>query len=172
MASRDAVVAFGLLACLIFLALLWYRLDGTAVSASKMRVTAGLAALWAGVIDLGADKRHARRHANALAAQQLWPGSGLHVCASCRGDFVHASERRRESEVCWWMRLRCGQCGGCRDVIVSDDVARRFDADVSRGLAAIEGAVTALDRERMADQADTFAAALRHDLIDAGDFRP
>jgi hypothetical protein len=70
------------------------------------------------------------------------------------------------------MRLRCGQCGGSRDVIVSDDLARRFDADVSRALVAIEGAITALDRERMADQAETFAAALRHDLIDAGDFRP
>ena len=166
------MVAFGLLACLIFLALLWCCLGGTAVSASKMRVTAGLAALWAGVNDFGTDKRHARRHAKALAAQPSWPGSGLHVCASCRSDFVHASERRRESDARWWMRLRCGQCGGSRDVIVSDDLARRFDADVSRALAGIEGAITALDRERMADQAETFAAALRHDLIDAGDFRP
>ena len=162
------MVALGLLTCLIVLALLCCRVGGTAVFASRVRVTAGLAALWAGVIDLRADKRRAP----ALAAHQSWPGSGLHVCASCRSDFVHASERHRDSDTCWRLRLRCGQCGGCREVIVSEDLVRQFDADVARGLAAIEGAVTTLDRERMAEQAETFAAALRHDLIDAGDFRP
>ena len=109
----------------------------------------------------------------AALAPRSWPGSGLHVCASCRrSEFVHAVERQRESDARWRLRLRCGQCGRCRDVIVSDDLLRRFDADVSRGLVAIASAVTTLDRARMADQADAFAAALRLDLIDAGDFRP
>ena len=54
---------------------------------------------------------------------------------------------------------------------VSDDLVRRFDVDVSRGLAAIADAVTTLDGERMADQTEVFAAALQHNLIDAADFR-
>lgn len=112
-----------------------------------------------------------RRRAAQRAAPAAWPGSGLHVCSSCRSDFVHAAERRRESDARWHMLLRCGECGDCRAVVVSDDLVRRFDADVSRGLAVIARDVTTLDRERMAHQADTFAAALRHDLIDAGDFR-
>lgn len=100
------------------------------------------------------------------------PGSGLHVCASCRSDFVHAAERRRQSDARWRMLLRCGECGGSRDVLVSEDLLRRFDADVLRGLTAIARDVTTLDRERMARQADTFATALQRDLVDAGDFRP
>jgi hypothetical protein len=113
-----------------------------------------------------------RRRTPALAAPRAWPGSGLHVCASCRGDFVHAEERQRESDARWRMLLRCGECGDCRYVIVSGDLVRRFDADVGRGLAAIVRDVTTLDRERMAQQADAFAAALQRDLIDAGDFQP
>ena len=49
---------------------------------------------------------------------------------------------------------------------------QRFDADVSRGLTSIAETVTTLDRQRMADEADVFAAALRQGLIDAGDFGP
>ena len=104
--------------------------------------------------------------------RRAWPGSGLHVCSACRSDFVHATERRRESEAVWWMSLRCGQCGGCRDVVVGSDLVRRFDADVSRGLATIASDLDTLDRERMAAQVEAFASALRRDLIDAGDFRP
>jgi hypothetical protein len=88
-----------------------------------------------------------------------------------RSEFVHALERHRERNGRWRIRLRCGHCGGCRDVVVSDDVADRFDADVSRGRAAVADAVTTLDYERMADEAVRFAAALQHDLIDAADFR-
>ena len=54
---------------------------------------------------------------------------------------------------------------------MGDDVAGRFDADVSRGRAAIADAVTTLDYERLVDWAVGFAAALQHDLIDAADFR-
>jgi hypothetical protein len=113
-----------------------------------------------------------RRRAQALGGPRAYPGSGLHVCAECRSDFVHALERRREGDARWLMLLRCGCCGGCREVIVSEDLVLRFDADVSRALAVIAGAAATLDHERMAEQAETFAAALRLDLIDAGDFRP
>jgi DNA-directed RNA polymerase subunit RPC12/RpoP len=117
----------------------------------------------------GADRR---RRAPAAGGSPAYPGSGLHVCAECRSDFVHALERHREGDARWLMLLRCGRCGSRREVIVSDDLVLRFDADVARGLAVIAGAPTTLDHERMAEQADTFAAALQLDLIDAGDFRP
>jgi hypothetical protein len=100
-----------------------------------------------------------------------WPGSGLHVCPACHGSFVHAVDRRRESEARWWLQLCCGECRSCRDVVVTDDIARRFDADVARGLEAIAAAAAHSDRQRMADQADAFAVALERDLIDAADFR-
>jgi hypothetical protein len=115
--------------------------------------------------------RRARR-AKALAPSPAWPGSGLHVCSTCRSGFVHSMERRRDRHARWLLRLRCGQCGACRDVIVNDDLLQRFDADVSRGLAAIASDLATLDREHMARQVEAFAAALERDLIDPGDFRP
>jgi hypothetical protein len=39
------------------------------------------------------------------------------------------------------MRLRCGECGSSREVVITDDLAHRFDADVGRGLAAIAEAL-------------------------------
>ena len=56
------------------------------------------------------------------------------------------------------MILRCGECGWQREVVVADDVVVRFDDDVRA------------DRERLAREADAFAAALDRDLIDAADF--
>jgi hypothetical protein len=115
--------------------------------------------------------RQARR-AKALGPPRAWPGSGLHVCSACRSDFVHSADRRREGEARWRLGLRCGRCGACRDVIVSDDLLQRFDADVSRGLGAIAGDLATLDREHMAQQVEAFSIALERDLIDPGDFRP
>ena len=37
----------------------------------------------------------------------------------------------------WDLRLRCGQCGTYRDVVVSDDVAKRYELDLQRGVAEI-----------------------------------
>jgi hypothetical protein len=83
--------------------------------------------------------------------RQPSPGSGLHQCALCQSDFVVPVEAEALDEGRWDMRLRCGQCGTYRDVVVSDEVAKRYDLDLNRGMAEI-------------------AAALEHDLIDDGDF--
>ena len=70
----------------------------------------------------------------------------------------------------WDLRLRCGQCGTYRDLVVTDDVAKRYDLDLQRGMAEIAVALELQDQERMTAEANVFIAALRHDLIDAGDF--
>ena len=70
----------------------------------------------------------------------------------------------------WHMLLRCGECGTYRDVVAANDVAEAFERDLERGAAEIRAALARLDHARMATQADAFIAALRRDLIDAGDF--
>ena len=70
----------------------------------------------------------------------------------------------------WHMLLRCGACGTFRDVIAVDAVAHAYERDIDRGMREIGAALVRLDRDRMAAQADAFAAALQRDLIDAGDF--
>ena len=71
----------------------------------------------------------------------------------------------------WGLRLRCGQCGTYRDVVVSDDVAKRYESDLQRGMVEIAAALERHDHERMTAEAEVFIAALQHGLIDAADFR-
>jgi hypothetical protein len=54
--------------------------------------------------------------------------------------------------------------------VVSDDVAKRYDLDLQRGIAEIAAALERHDHERMTAEAQVFIAALQHDIIDAGDF--
>ena len=70
----------------------------------------------------------------------------------------------------WDLRLRCGQCGTYRDLVVSDEVATRYDLDLQRGMAEIAAALERHDHERMTAEAEVFIAALQHDLIEAADF--
>lgn len=98
------------------------------------------------------------------------PGSGLHVCPGCRAPFVHTVARSRIDESSWSMILRCGECRCQREVVAADDVVVRFDDDVRAATQTIARAVERADRERLAREADAFAAALDRDLIDAADF--
>jgi hypothetical protein len=68
------------------------------------------------------------------------------------------------------MRLRCGECGTYRAVVVSDDAAEQYDHDLCRGMAVIASALQREDQQRMRAEMQAFVAALERDLIDAGDF--
>jgi hypothetical protein len=122
--------------------------------------------------------RRRRRDRRALGPRRTpVPGSGLHVCPECRAPFVHTVARSRLDTVRWSMRLRCGECTHERDVVVTDDVAARYEDDLrdaARGGGGREGAIPRApvqqDRERLEREADAFAAALDRDLIDAADF--
>ena len=96
--------------------------------------------------------------------------AGLHECPLCHGDFVVPVKAEALELGRWDLRLRCGQCGTYRDLVVSDGVANRYDVDLQRGMSEIESALRRQDRDRMAAEARVFIAALEHDLIDAVDF--
>jgi hypothetical protein len=99
------------------------------------------------------------------------PGSGLHQCPLCHDDSVVPVIAEPLDPAQWELRLRCGQCETFRDVIVSDDVAKRYDLDLARGMSEIAAALRREDHDRMVAEAQVFIAALERDLIDAGDFR-
>jgi len=98
------------------------------------------------------------------------PGTGLQECALCHDDFVVPVKAEPLELGRWDLRLRCGQCGTYRDVVVSDGVAKRYELDLERGISEIATALRREDRDRMAAEARVFIAALEHDLIDAVDF--
>jgi hypothetical protein len=98
------------------------------------------------------------------------PGSGIHQCALCHGDYVIPVLIEEVDEESWRLMLRCGECQTYRDVVIANDVAARFEHDYDRGVAELRATYDRLDRERMAAEVDTMVTALQLDLIDAADF--
>src|SRR5215217_8242877 len=88
------------------------------------------------------------------------PGSGLHQCALCHAECVVPVWWESVDDDRWHMLLRCGACGTYRDVTAGDDVAQAYERDIERGARQIRAALERMDRDRMAVQADAFAAAL------------
>jgi uncharacterized Zn finger protein len=105
-----------------------------------------------------------------VAARQGMSGR-LIYCPSCGSAYVNPVEWRERDELRWWMRLRCGECGFVREVVVSNEEAAFYESDLDHGVAKIASAVARLDRERMIAESDALTAALERDLIDPGDFR-
>ncbi len=68
------------------------------------------------------------------------------------------------------MLLRCGACGATREATVPDAEAERYDEELDLAERRIRRTADRLSRERLAEQADSFATALRLDLIGAEDF--
>lgn len=95
---------------------------------------------------------------------------GVIHCATCGSDFVTPVDWAEHGEADWWMRLRCGECGDVREVVVPQETAERFDRALDRGCDAIATSLRRLDRERMAAEAEAFSTALRLDLLDATAF--
>ena len=103
-------------------------------------------------------------------AKSSGPEADLTICQSCGSGYVVPADWAEREEASWWIRLRCGECGSVREAVVSDAAARRYDQHLEQGMAEIARALRRQELEQMARDADTFAAALELDLLDAGDF--
>jgi hypothetical protein len=99
-----------------------------------------------------------------------FPVDALHVCHLCGGDYVNPTRWDAEGPDLWRVGLRCGACGFERETVVGPTVAELFDAALDKGFDRIAETADELERENMACWVATFSAALRRDLIDAGDF--
>ena len=91
-------------------------------------------------------------------------------CATCGSDFVTPVDWAERDGATWWIRLRCGECGETREVVVEQDAADRLDRALDRGCDAIAATFDRMDRERMTAEVEAFATALGLDLLDAADF--
>jgi hypothetical protein len=91
-------------------------------------------------------------------------------CTACGTDFVHPVEWSPHDADHWWMLLRCGACGQRREATVPDAEAELYDRELDRAELDMRRDAERLSRERLADQAESFATALELDLIGAEDF--
>ena len=67
-------------------------------------------------------------------------------CERCGRDFVTAVDWHENDQNSWWIRIRCGECGFIRDVVISDREAARFDAELNRGVSRIATSLARLTR--------------------------
>jgi hypothetical protein len=58
---------------------------------------------------------------------------------------VYPVEWRESGDECWWMLLRCGECGAEREVTVANHVAQRFEDDLDQAEREIKRAVATAD---------------------------
>ena len=92
------------------------------------------------------------------------------MCSACGRDFVYPVRWSPHDDRHWWMLLRCGACGECREVTLPDAEANSFDRELIEAEHKIRRAADRLSRERFAGEVHAFAEALQLDLINADDF--
>ena len=92
------------------------------------------------------------------------------MCQVCGGEFVYPAEWQEVDETHQWVRLRCGACETWREDVFSDEALDRFDRRLDEAAELMADEADRLHWAWRAAEADTFAAALHRNLIDAGDF--
>ena len=113
-----------------------------------------------------------RRWLRGLSAQErAGTTTLLDTCLECGEGFVYPVTWTEWGPADWLMLLRCGGCGSSRDVVASNDAAEAFDWLLDQQMAVIRAAADRLERESLAAEAESFATALRLDLVRADDFR-
>jgi hypothetical protein len=94
----------------------------------------------------------------------------LSDCSACGADFVHPVEWSPNDGGTWWMLLRCGACGASREENVPDEDAERYDRELDLAEHRMRCEAERLRKELFEEEADSFATALRLDLIGVEDF--
>ena len=68
-------------------------------------------------------------------------------CERCGRDFVNPVAWLEHDEERWWVRLRCGECGSTREVLIDNEQARQFDVDLDHGVREIARSLSRLTHE-------------------------
>jgi len=98
------------------------------------------------------------------------PGQELHVCTGCASRLVHPVTWEEHGEDSWRVLLRCTECEGRREGIFSQATVDAFDEHLEAGADALTADLRRLYRANMAEEIESFAAALAADAILPEDF--
>jgi len=96
--------------------------------------------------------------------------STLDVCAECDKDLVYPADWEEAGRQAWRVTLVCPNCGCERRDVFADDAVEALEEALDRGTDAIARDYRALLRSNMADEVESFVAALDADAIQPMDF--
>jgi hypothetical protein len=96
--------------------------------------------------------------------------TGLEFCLACGRDFVSMVRCTRTASDTWWLRLRCGACGGWHETFAPDDAVAALQRAIAQGVDTVAESERCLDLERMLREIEAFTQALELDLIGPDDF--
>jgi hypothetical protein len=68
-------------------------------------------------------------------------------CDHCGRDCVNPVAWLEHDEDRWWVRVRCGHCQRIRELVIDNEQARQFDADLDRGVNEIARRLSRLSRD-------------------------
>ena len=112
-----------------------------------------------------------RRSLSRLSgARPARPFSRLTTCRACRAARMCAVSWAEGMDGTWWLRLRCGECGACREVVIDAEEADRYQVDLEIAAEEIAESLVHFEHAAMLAEARCWLKALELDLVDAADF--
>ena len=98
------------------------------------------------------------------------PFSALTTCRGCAAARMCPVNWAEGRDGAWWLRLRCGECGACRDVAIDAVEAERYQLDLDLAAAEIAESLVRFEHAAMLAEGRCWTKALELDLVDAADF--
>lgn len=91
-------------------------------------------------------------------------------CERCGSGFLATVTSERVDDGHWRILHRCGACEARQEIVLANTQAALLQIRLEGQRAGMVAELARLERERMAAEVETFAIALRRDLISASDF--
>ena len=91
-------------------------------------------------------------------------------CGACGRSVVCPIDWETAGQEHWRISFRCGECGARSERVVTNAAAAALDRRLAAQCDKIRAAADRMERDHMADEVDTFIAALNRDLIAPADF--
>jgi hypothetical protein len=98
------------------------------------------------------------------------PDTDLHVCVHCASELAYPIDWEEAGEDSWSVTIRCPECEELREGVFAQGVVEAFDSHLDEGTEALTSDYRRLMRSNMAEEMETFAAALDAGAIVPEDF--
>lgn len=96
----------------------------------------------------------------------------LHICPACGSPLVQPTHWEQEgNRSTWRVWRRCPECEWAGEGVYDEVAIDTYDEQLDLGALELANELRALEHANMSDMAETFAIALRRDLIGPADFR-